>query len=344
MGRTGPGEPGPVNCRYAQAGGSVSILNTLPAGALQRQAAGGEHPSLCSPSGDELHQCRSTMSNLVSTMCAVNGSAGSKRNTSAAGQVMEFRVWTELIQQSRGTLHVFLPLLDRGLDGVIHRLSDRAYIPVQVKCRLKAVEGMVEVIIRADSLIDDRALIIAGLLADDGLGPTLLVVDERTFKELAAHSVFGGVEVFAASFSMHPTNATHWRPYLVARESLADRVLGFGVMPSEVESVGIEVGLEPQDRHNQWLGFLGEAEVVRRLAENPRLDLFRPFPDLEMVEVLARNNVTGNFAGFQVKAAIPAQYGEAHFRIRKATFVADPRTQVLGLAWLPDAGRFSEEC
>jgi hypothetical protein len=88
----------------------------------------------------------------------------------------------------------------------------------------------------------------------------------------------------------------------VARESLAERVLGFGVMRLEVESVGSEVGLEPQDRHNQWLGFLGEAEVVRRLAENPRLDLFRPFPDLEMVEVLARNNVTGNFAAFQVKA------------------------------------------
>jgi hypothetical protein len=34
----------------------------------------------------------------------------------------------------------------------------------------------------------------------------------------------------------------------------------------------------------------------RRLAESPRLDLFRPFPDLEMVEVLARDNVTGRFA------------------------------------------------
>lgn len=278
-------------------------------------------------------------------MGGMKGSAGSMRNTSAAGQVMEFRVWTELIQQSRGMLHVFLPLLDRGLDGVIHRLSDRAYIPVQVKGRGKAVEGMVEIVIRGDSLVDDRALIIAGLLAGDGLGPTLLVVDERTFKELAARSVAGGVEVFSAAFSMHPTEATHWRPYLLARESLAERVLGFGVMPPGVESVGIEVGLEPQDRHNQWLGFLGEAEVVRRLAENPRLDLFRPFPDLEMVEVLARNNVTRNFAGFQVKAAIPAaQYGEAHIHIRKATFVADPRTWVLGLAWLPDGGRFADEC
>ena len=44
---------------------------------------------------------------------------------------MEFRVWTELIQQSQGALHVFLPLLDRGLDAVIHRLTDGEYIPLQ---------------------------------------------------------------------------------------------------------------------------------------------------------------------------------------------------------------------
>ena len=58
---------------------------------------------------------------------------------------MEFRIWTMLIEQSRGALHVFLPLLDRGLDGVIHRLTDGEYIPVQVKSRGSAVEGMVEI-------------------------------------------------------------------------------------------------------------------------------------------------------------------------------------------------------
>ena len=41
-----------------------------------------------------------------------------RKDTGSIGQAMEFRVWTELIQQSRGQLHVFLPLLDRGLDAV----------------------------------------------------------------------------------------------------------------------------------------------------------------------------------------------------------------------------------
>ena len=100
-----------------------------------------------------------------------------RRDTSAPGQAAEFRVWAELIQQSRGMLHIFLPLLDRGLDAVVHRLTDGEYIPLQIKSRGVMVEGMVEVVIRGDSLVDDRALIIAGLLTDDGLGPTLLVVD-----------------------------------------------------------------------------------------------------------------------------------------------------------------------
>src|SRR5437879_8159911 len=88
---------------------------------------------------------------------------------------------------------------------------------------------------------------------------------------------------------------------------------------SSIESQAY-LGLRPMDRHNQWLGFLGESEVVRRLAENSRLDLFRPFPDLEMVEVLARDNVTGSFLGLQVKTAVPmAPHGEAPIGIRKAT-------------------------
>src|SRR5436309_14230805 len=104
-----------------------------------------------------------------------------RTDTSAPGQAMEFRVWTELIQQSRGALHVFLPLLDRGLDAVIHRLTDGQYIPIQVKSRGSTGDDkMLEIVIRGDSLVDDRALIIAGLHSAEDLGPTLLVVDEGT--------------------------------------------------------------------------------------------------------------------------------------------------------------------
>jgi hypothetical protein len=57
------------------------------------------------------------------------------RNKSAPGQALEFLIWASLIRQSLGALHVFLPLLDRGLDAVLHRLTDGMYIPIQVKGR-----------------------------------------------------------------------------------------------------------------------------------------------------------------------------------------------------------------
>ena len=139
---------------------------------------------------------------------------------------MEFRIWTMLIEQSRGALHVFLPLLDRGLDAVIHRLTDSAYIPVQVKSRGSTVESMVEIVIRGDSLVDDKALIIAGLHTADDLGPTLLVVDEATYKGMAAHDMSQGKDIYSMGFSMRANKGTHWKPYLVAREHLAERLLG----------------------------------------------------------------------------------------------------------------------
>ena len=65
---------------------------------------------------------------------------------------MEFRVWTELIQQSQGALHVFLPLLDRGLDAVVHRLTDGEYVPLQVKSKSSAINGFVEIVIPASEM------------------------------------------------------------------------------------------------------------------------------------------------------------------------------------------------
>ena len=251
-------------------------------------------------------------------------------------------MWTELIQQSRGRLHVFLPLLDQGLDAVIHRRTDGEYIPVQVKCRTATIDGMVQLMIPGSKLVDDGALLIAGLFTDDGLGPMLLVVDEGTFKNLAAHDVGLAGDIYMASFSMHP-RASRWRQHMVMREQLAERLLGASP-PSSPEPEPPDYGLEPRDRHSGWLGFLGEAEVIRRLSENPRLDLFRPFPDLEMVEVLARDNMNGRYAGLQVKTAVPGRKGEAYFKVRKRTFVPAPSTLVAGLAWLAEDGRFADEC
>ena len=58
-------------------------------------------------------------------------------------------------------------------------------------------------------------LIIAGLLTDQGLGPELLVIDEGTFKQVAARDVAAGEEVYFAEFSVDDSARSHWRPFLV---------------------------------------------------------------------------------------------------------------------------------
>jgi len=66
---------------------------------------------------------------------------------------------------------------------------------------------------------------------------------------------------------------------------------------------------------------------------------------VELVEVLVRNSADGRFLGLQVKAAVPNDtYGAARIAIRKATFMPAASTFVVALAWLPDRGRFADEC
>ena len=264
-----------------------------------------------------------------------------RRDTSGPAQALEFEIWADLIRQSHGLLHPFLPLLDRGLDAVLHDMTDGRYIPVQVKGKGAMVEGMVEIVVRADSLVDDNAILIGSLMFDVQ-DQKDLVVEEGIFRRLAAHSVADGHEVYSAAFSMHP-HLSHWRPYVVPHAELAARILGKPVAQA-IMRLDPEL-LKPRERHNQWLAFLGESEVIRRLAQSPRLDLFRPFPDLEMVEVLARDNATGNFAGLQVKAAtMSSTYGEAHIHIRKATLSLAANTWLVGLAWLEEEATFDSEC
>jgi hypothetical protein len=262
----------------------------------------------------------------------------------ATGQVMEFLIWAELIAQSRGALHVYLPVLDRGLDAVIHRRTDGEYIPVQVKCRTEAVNGFVEIGIPAHALVDDRALIIAGLLTKEGwrtvLGPMLLVVEEAMFKHVAARSRVNGEDVYTGSFSMDSATS-HWRPYLVSRDELAGRLLG----PARLVAFE-DRGREEVDDYASWVGSVGEQEAIETIGKVNDLSLFRPFPDLETVEVLVRNNANGRFLGVQVKTAVPdvQRHGEAHLQIRKASFVPAPSTYLVGLAWLAEQKQFADEC
>jgi hypothetical protein len=261
--------------------------------------------------------------------------------TLAAGQVAEFKVWAELVRQSWGGLHMFLPLRDRGIDGVVHRMADGSYVAVQVKARTELTPaGQVHITVTASSLMDDQALVVATLVDGEELGRFVLVVDEATFRSLAAHDVVAGREYLTAAFGLHEGGSSRWAPYLVARERLAERFV----------SVGLAGGVRPEDwpalrvdRSRE--GFLGEIEVIRRLAEAESLNLFRPFPDLETVEVLARHVLTHRFLGLQVKTVgWDKEHLENRVYVRRSSFRSSASTFFCVLGWDRDLKRFEDDC
>jgi len=258
--------------------------------------------------------------------------------TLAAGKVAEFKVWAELVRQSMGGLHIFLPLRDMGIDGVVHRLADGAYLPVQVKARTSlTLANQVHITVTASSLTDDEALVLATLLDEEELGRFVLVVNEAAFRSLASHDMVEGREYLTAAFELHPGGDSRWAPYLVARERLADR---FGTPAlSDAEALAAP-GV---DRVHE--GFLGEMEVVRRLAEAESLNLFRPFPDLETVEVLARHVSTHRFLGLQVKAVgWDREHLENRVYVRRSSFRPSPSTYLCVVGWNRDAQLFEDDC
>jgi len=258
--------------------------------------------------------------------------------TSAAGQVFEFRLWAALTEQSRGQLHVFLPLTDRGVDGLVHRLTDGAYLPVQAKSRSTLMDGEVHLVVWADSIVDDDVVIVAGLVVDGGLGPTCLVVPARDFKRLADLTTHDGKPLFSMEFGMRPRSDSRWLPWLVPSERLAER---FGVSAEGLEGAAAEPG--PEWRSD--LGYLGESEVTRRLAEAGALNLFRPFPDLETAEIAVLHLTTRRVIGLQVKTVDVDQARlRATVNVRGSSFRPSPTTFFVVLAWRRDETRFHEQC
>ena len=86
-------------------------------------------------------------------------------------------------------------------------------------------------------------------------------------------------------------------------------------------------------------------EVIRRLADAESLNLFRPFPDLETVEVLARDISTRRYLGLQVKTV---GWDKAHLEnrvyVRRSSFRSSASTFLCVLGWNRDSNRFEDDC
>src|SRR5260370_35801796 len=97
------------------------------------------------------------------------------------------------------------------------------------------------------------------------------------------------------AFPMKLDSWSRWQPWLVSPDRIEDR---FGVSPGlSVARTANEV--RPYSSGDR--GFLGEAEVTRRLAEAEDLNLFRPFPDSETAELVVRHRPSRRVIALQVK-------------------------------------------
>jgi hypothetical protein len=261
------------------------------------------------------------------------------RETSPSSQTYEFRVWAALTEQSRGSLHIFLPTADRGVDGLAHRLSDGAYLLLQAKDRSKLVDGEVHLVVWAKSLAHDDVVIVGGELVEGGMGPTTLVVPVPDFKRLATLSSNDGEPIYSMYFGMRPRSDSRWLPWLVPTERMAER-LGVSVEGGVLEEALPEA--RPEWRSD--LGTLGESEVVRRLTEDFDLNLFRPFPDSETVELAVLHLVTRRVVGLQIKAVdVERTRLRATVSVRASSFRPFPTTYFVVLGWHRDESRFHEE-
>ena len=92
-------------------------------------------------------------------------------------------------------------------------------------------------------------------------------------------------------------------------------------------------------------GFLGESEVMRRLAEADDLNLFRPFPDSETAELLAQHRVSRRVIGLQVKTVtLDAPNARPNVHVLISSFRPAPTTYFTVLAWLQAESRFDDLC
>ena len=261
----------------------------------------------------------------------------------AVGQVAEFSIWTRLIASSGGDLHVFLPLEDRGIDAIVHRISTDTYCPLQVKGHTVHPLHGIALQVTAGELVDDRAVVVGVdvAMAQASVGTLALAVPAPTFRELAQRNVTRGGEVlYEAQMSLPPPPGSPWAPWCVALETLGERLLPRAAVPA----------LPPVMVPAEWFaarrrGFRAEMEVLRRAADADALNVFKAFPDLEPNEYLAYHVETRRITGVQVKAlSFRPGATEAQVSVYRPALRPSPRTWFVILLADQGATAFLPDC
>lgn len=255
------------------------------------------------------------------------------------GQAGEFLVWAALMTQSGGDLHVYLPILDRGLDALVHRRHDGSYLGVQVKTKSVPAGREAPIEVLESHLFTDDQLIIGMFFDGVALGPFSLVTDSATFKRKAGRVTDRGRVLLVADMPVRPDAHHKWSGEMVPVADLAQR-LG-AVPPAAITALP---AIPPPDE-DRIIGNIGELHVAERLSTLADCGCFRPFPDNETAELLVQRLATGRTIGIQVKTSqLDQPHAYRHILVNRSNFLPDPHTYVVALAWIKPERRFHPTC
>ncbi|MGH2868808.1 MAG: hypothetical protein ACRDNK_14765 [Solirubrobacteraceae bacterium] len=270
----------------------------------------------------------------------------------ALGQVIEWLVWSAIVGHSDRTTHVFLPLDDRGVDGIVRRVDDEAMCAVQVKGRTSIAYSEIRTVVRRTALDDPNITFVVALLdpVTVALGQTVYVMGAGTVLRLGSPSNGPNGPEVELRLPYPPRQESKWAPYACPLLELPTHLFpSAGVppvarpRPAMLDEPLAEPFTPAPPRRRELLGHLAELEVMRLLGEPPTLNTFKSFPDLEEAEYLVRHRPSGSIRGVQVKCLIvpDADYhGGVDFH--GPSFAPSPLVDAVILAWREDLGGFDE--
>jgi hypothetical protein len=258
----------------------------------------------------------------------------------AVGQVAEWGVWSRLVATSGGDLHVFLPLDDRGIDGIVHRISTDAYARIQVKGRSVHRYPGVELKVPVDELVDDRATLIAVSLdlPDSTIGGRALVIGVPMFRQLATRYEHRGTVSYRVELDLSAP-PPEWDAWCVSLDEMGERLLPPAAAPA------IPVALPADWVAARRLGYRAEMELLRRAADCASLNVFKAHPDLEPNEYLLYETVSREILGVQVKSvSFTPGSNEAHCSVYRPALRPSPHTWFVIFLADDSATEFLPDC
>jgi hypothetical protein len=265
----------------------------------------------------------------------------------AVGQVVEWLVWAAVVGHAERTTHVFLPLDDRGVDGIVRRVDDEAMCAVQVKGRAVISDGGIEAVVNRNALDDPHVTFVIAHLDPTNvrLGEAVYVMDTSTVLELGSHSPNRTNPEVGLFLPYPPRPRTRSWPFACQLTDLSTRLFPSAGVPRPAVPVAPLPAVKRSERgtEGELLGHLAELEVMRLLGVLAALNTFKSFPDLEETEYLVRHRPTGAIRGVQIKCLIvPNADTQGPVAFHGGSFVPSPTTDFVVLAWRRDRAAFDD--